>query len=164
MIRPWYRSRLFWLGLPGLVFLLWVWRDSGAYSSYCQAYRPGRDAELIVDVSKGLIMLQIPAYLPENLSPRGWEASFFRSPLTADEFHLAQRHRKPQFDLRVAFLWEKSQWGDPLEPDLRCIVMWIGWWLVVLAYTVPWLAMLTLWQRRKARLSRRAAALAIAES
>ena len=25
MIRPWYRSRLFWLGLPGLVFLLWLW-------------------------------------------------------------------------------------------------------------------------------------------
>jgi hypothetical protein len=28
MIRPWYRSRLFWLGLPGLVFLMWLWRDS----------------------------------------------------------------------------------------------------------------------------------------
>ena len=25
MIRPWYRSRLFWLGLPGLLFLLWAW-------------------------------------------------------------------------------------------------------------------------------------------
>ena len=25
MIRPWYRSRLFWLGIPGLVFLLWSW-------------------------------------------------------------------------------------------------------------------------------------------
>ena len=28
MIRPWYRSRLFWLGLPGLVFLLWAWVNS----------------------------------------------------------------------------------------------------------------------------------------
>jgi hypothetical protein len=25
VIRPWYCSRLFWLGLPGLVFLLWIW-------------------------------------------------------------------------------------------------------------------------------------------
>jgi hypothetical protein len=25
MIRPWYRSRLFWLGLPGLLFMLWLW-------------------------------------------------------------------------------------------------------------------------------------------
>jgi hypothetical protein len=28
MIRPWYRSRLFWLGLPGLLFLLWAWVNS----------------------------------------------------------------------------------------------------------------------------------------
>jgi hypothetical protein len=28
MIHPWYRSRLFWLGLPGLVFLLWAWVNS----------------------------------------------------------------------------------------------------------------------------------------
>jgi len=28
MIRPWYRSRLFWLGLPGLLFLLWAWASS----------------------------------------------------------------------------------------------------------------------------------------
>jgi hypothetical protein len=27
-IRPWYRSRLFWLGLPGLLFLLWAWVNS----------------------------------------------------------------------------------------------------------------------------------------
>lgn len=28
MIRPWYRSVLFWLGIPGLLFLLWAWRSS----------------------------------------------------------------------------------------------------------------------------------------
>ena len=27
--RPFYRSRLFWLGLPGLVFLLWFGHGSG---------------------------------------------------------------------------------------------------------------------------------------
>jgi hypothetical protein len=29
LIRPWYRSRLFWLGVPGLVFLVWGWWKSG---------------------------------------------------------------------------------------------------------------------------------------
>jgi hypothetical protein len=33
MIRPWYRSLLFWLGLPGLVFLLWGWADSTRFLS-----------------------------------------------------------------------------------------------------------------------------------
>jgi hypothetical protein len=28
MMRPFYRSRLFWLGVPGLVFLVWLWVDS----------------------------------------------------------------------------------------------------------------------------------------
>ncbi len=30
--RPFYRSRLFWLGLPGLVFLLWAWKGSVGWS------------------------------------------------------------------------------------------------------------------------------------
>ncbi|WP_341407860.1 hypothetical protein [Luteolibacter soli] len=33
MIRPWYRSRLFWLGLPGLLFLVWGWIDRSPSSS-----------------------------------------------------------------------------------------------------------------------------------
>lgn len=33
MIRPWYRSRLFWLGLFGLVFGLWLWWDSMHHST-----------------------------------------------------------------------------------------------------------------------------------
>ncbi len=32
--RPFYRSRLFWLGLPGLVFLLWGWEISIEYYSH----------------------------------------------------------------------------------------------------------------------------------
>lgn len=28
MIRPWYRSRLFWLGALVVLFLLWAWWDS----------------------------------------------------------------------------------------------------------------------------------------
>ena len=37
--RPVYRSRLFWLGVPGLVFLLWVWWDSGGRVSYAKWVR-----------------------------------------------------------------------------------------------------------------------------
>jgi hypothetical protein len=32
MIRTWYRSRLFWLGIPGLLFLIWGWRQSNLRS------------------------------------------------------------------------------------------------------------------------------------
>ena len=31
MIRPWYRSVLFWLGIPGLLFLLWAWWHSNSF-------------------------------------------------------------------------------------------------------------------------------------
>lgn len=34
MIRPWYRSRLFWLGIPGLLFLLWWWLASQRPSGF----------------------------------------------------------------------------------------------------------------------------------
>ncbi len=33
MPRPWYRSRLFWLLIPGCCFLVWAWGDSGRYST-----------------------------------------------------------------------------------------------------------------------------------
>lgn len=31
MIRPYYASRLFWLGIPGLLFLLWAWWHSNFF-------------------------------------------------------------------------------------------------------------------------------------
>jgi hypothetical protein len=43
-------------------------------------------------------------------------------------------------------------WTDAAE--IRQI--WLAWWVVISAYTAVWLGAVAGWQRRKARLSRRA--------
>lgn len=44
MPRPWHKSLIFWLGLPGLLFLLWAWVDSQTHRAVVVTGIPGRIA------------------------------------------------------------------------------------------------------------------------
>jgi hypothetical protein len=136
MIRPWYRSRLSWLGLPGLVFLLWLW------------------------------WLFPPQVFSVDMKGRTYEVRAFRSVV---EFTWAEYPHAKSGDFDIIPIDEEV---DRLETAdhwvKRDFQVWPGGnqidyvsmraWLPCAVYGVGWLALLALWQRRKAWLSRRAAA------
>lgn len=133
MIHTWYRSRLFWLGLPGLLFLLsgwflfpqtsteigWGWPDQ-------QFWVGDRSGELVIasvqDPSSGLSI----GFLADG--------RFHLPPSEAMYFPGAVRREKLVF-----------------APILLTTVSF-GYWLLLLGYLAIWLPILAIWQRRKSRL------------
>ena len=144
MIRPWYRSRLFWLGLPGLVFMLWAWGDSTRHVSslswasnvwgfYARTWGNSLELDLYHSVYPGM---------RSNLD-------FYRWPLS----RLSTPVEHPLFPAGVRFGTSHNA-----SNGLTTRILVIALWLMITAYTAVWLGALACWQRRKARLSRRAAA------
>ena len=126
--RPFYRSRLFWLGLPGLVFLLWGWWISMGHQS--AAGFPGN-----------AFIGQMGGEVFACSDSGGW-------PMWGD---FSSMHR----EITVAEVRElKNWWAAETEtsPSLRMILIPYYW--PVLAYTVTWLLTLAWWQRRKYRISK----------
>ena len=144
MIRPWYRSRLFWLGLPGLVFLLWGWADSTRFLS------------IVKWQSKGVVLgfqscgnsLRIDSF--HCLDPgRPSDLTCDRVPIS--RLPLAVEHRLFPTAVRFGSIHDASN-----ASTTRMLV--IAYWVKISAYTAVWIACLAYWQRHKARLNRRAAA------
>lgn len=142
MIRPFYRSRLFWLGLPGLVFLWWAWWDSGGHFTFFRWDR-GAQSEHVGIVAG-------------NVSWSRFTERHPRKPIMAvlydverDVMHeqlpsgaIIPRGRFPPA-LRVERV--ALQTHDVLEVR-------VALWVVVTVYLVVWLGTVAIWQRRKSRL------------
>lgn len=136
MNRPFYRSLLFWFGLPGLVFLLWGWQDSG------KAVRTmtwnGRGAARQVDQWNGSIRVLYVA-----------DPALYGGPMHRFSFH---RSEMP------AAYRDKRRLGPlvfaPLFPSLESprAAPRISYWVVFFLYLMTWIVALAAWQRRKARL------------
>jgi hypothetical protein len=141
MFRPWYRSRLFWFGLPGVIALLWGWlafpqastviRWQSWETQYWCADRSGVFAVGIVrDKSTGFQRFSYET----DLHDRG---------LASEEtqfFPTAGRRELLSFE-------------DWSQNSLSC-----SYWLLLLVYFAAWLTILCFWQRRKARLMKLCAA------
>lgn len=129
MPRPWYRSRLFWLGLVPLLFLVWVWWDSTTYTSgvhFRSAHR-----EYVVGQGEGYVGVGLGTgralYL--STSPLGW--SFHRS-----------RDLGPALPPAVEVYLDHPEMG---------YLVGVAVWLLVAGFTPTWIACLIWWQRRKRR-------------
>lgn len=146
MIRPWYRSRLFWLGLPGLLFMLWLWLVKADYSfsfSYTAITGPAKSTTRSIITHNGTIY-----------QGTSWDSGPGRS-----GFRWSAVHRpRPVFKVpdRPFEIERGTTDGPGGHSEYREI--WLAWWVAVSAYTAVWLGSVAGWQRRKAQLSRRAAA------
>jgi hypothetical protein len=144
MICPWYRSRLFWLGIPGLVFMLWLWlakaRESFSFR-HTGITGPRESTSRSIGTSDGLIY---QATVRSSFGVSGPHEIGFHGSLEALE------SERPTCYLPL------RPFGIIRENEYREI--WLAWWAVIPAYTVVWLGAVACWQRRKSRLSRRAAA------
>lgn len=136
MIRPWYRSRLFWLGLPGLVFLCFSWGRGGANTTSIW-WSGSRGALTLCDDNQRLEISWI-----EGLKGFGFQIQSDSAHPEVDALHRLsplQVRRFPEYHF----------------PKVSVLV---AYWMLLLLYLVVWLGALAGWQRRKARLIRRAAA------
>jgi hypothetical protein len=133
MIHPWYRSRLFWLGLPGLLFLLWTWLGcsiAGWVGWMTDDYFP------IVGHYDGSISV-------EWMEDLGMGFEFGDKGLRWDYVPNGERG-----------LWSPAaQFQRKEEPGTqRRTRLMIADWTMVLAYLSAWWLIYRWWQRRKARL------------
>lgn len=157
--RPFYRSRLFWLGLPGLAFLFWIWWDSGGHSSQCYVTggRSGSSLVAAATVEGGCVrlMAQVDEF---TASPTGLHFYFDRIQV-----------RDRQFDGPLYFEWrideDEALGEDPAaagwvpspgatfpKPEVKSVEVAVALWLMILVYLCGLSLMMLWWQRRKTRL------------
>jgi hypothetical protein len=144
MIRPWYRSLLFWLGLPGLVFLVWACADSTRFVSSLKWQSKG----VVLDFQSWGNSLRINSFHCQDPGRR--------RDLTFDRFPVSQLTIAVEYPLFPSAVRFGSFHDTCTDSTARMLV--IAYWLKISAYLAVWIACLMCWQRRKARLSRRAAA------
>ena len=154
MMRAFYKSRLFWLGLPGLVFLLWVWWDSGGCRSSALWTRADRWSAVLVNEGRlQWTESKVPASMQPYLStaePFSFERTerSVEAMLAEEELGMKAEARGRQFDFAAAF---------ERDAEVRAIIAgdlaeWrVALWVVVLGYVVVWMGAVMAWQRRRAR-------------
>ena len=158
MIRPWHRSRLFWLGIPGLLFLLWAWRSSNLT---CHQLTLG-SWQLTSTQGKALAW-SMQADIGHDL----WL-----------DYHTAEVFTEwiaPNSPPRAPIIVPMAA-AYPIPPDQQCwfpAAKWqavdlnagtyhrllvLPYWLLAGGYAVGWTGVMVAWQRRKARLVKASAA------
>ncbi len=149
MIRPWYRSRLFWLGLPGLVFLVWLWlakADQVFAFGHHAITGPTESTLRYIGASEGSIY-QITTSYHYGLGARhGFHWRGFSDSGAGLAPTRGICFPRPFAIIRRP-LWRRE------HREIR-----LAWWAVISTYTAVWLGAFAFRQRRKARLSRLAAA------
>lgn len=146
------RSRLFWLGVPGLMFLLWGWWDSGKYSSDV-VWRRGL-ADRAVAVAAGRAEWRTIVWVPGS---SGRVDRFFvhhsemREMESFEEGPKGRRGRR--FDFPQAFMVDAER-GAPGARVAEMRRVQVAMWVVVLGYAAAWLGGMWWWERRQAQVRR----------
>ena len=148
MMRRFYKSRLFWCGVPGLVFLLWVWWDSGKHSSDV-VWRHGLTDDALAVVG-GRVEWRKIVWVP-GMSRRVDGFSTHHSEMREmDSFDEGPRGvRKRQFDFPQGFM-VLAERGSPgaMAAEMRRVQ--VALWVVVLGYVGTWLGAVW-WQEARVR-------------
>lgn len=123
------RLRSFWLGLPGLIFLLWAWHGSSRYSA--SAFLSVGTMREWVESSHSSITLK---HIPGGPFPTEWKAS-------VQQKRLSRTKRSGLFP--KAFSATGSSLPD-VDGDFDPPTLQLAYWLLVLLYSAPWTALLGL--------------------
>ncbi|MCW1926642.1 hypothetical protein OKA05_29080 [Luteolibacter arcticus] len=137
--RPFHRSRLFWLGVLGSLFLIWVWWDSGAKGTMVQWGRGEKEHE--VWLGDGVVGWQGTTHLD------GYSAG---SDLTGHRY--AMLNQDEEKAVRFDFPPALSSEAETTE-TVRTKEVEVALWVIVVCHAVAWLGMVLWWQRRKGRVA-----------
>lgn len=158
--RPIYRSLLFWLGMPGLLFLLWAWWKSNAVRLKVEVgpgwlwSSQGKVCWHALDDPSGEWVATVD-YREGKLSARRQEEmgivcgfGITRGFVSQTPVMIAERYWFPPPR------WEAVQ----LDASSSCRLIALPYWLLTGSYLGLWLGGLMGWQRRKVRLAKVSAA------
>jgi len=129
--KPFYRSCLFWLGLPGMMFLCWLWlgmsgREVTLAASVPYAY------SIWMNVGNGSLIIQDMDFPPSSSGPWQWHWGEEKVP-------------KQVHPMKIGTLpWK------PGATRSRYVV--VSFWLLAAIYAAGCVCACRWWQRRKARL------------
>jgi hypothetical protein len=143
MIRPWYRSLVFYLGVPGFLFLLWGWLAEPLHyrsvritlGEYCLTLADeGRLARVDWEVyGSGRIMFPGFRFYDYVATASGWTMAQPEQRL----FPPALRYEVEEYPYHL---------GTRTIPQLS-----LAYWFLLALYLPAWATLLLAWQRRKAR-------------
>ena len=165
MIRPFYRSRLFWLGMPGLVFLIWGWRDSEThYTEFTWAssrslvgiyQHEGRIGLMVTDVADHPVF-----FGPQRRFTREVQAPFWAEEISilfgGESYGEARIDPVPGiFRRRWRMLSEIAPGTTGRLHPVPFREWGADFWLVVSGYTALWLGAVAGWHRWKLHSLRR---------
>jgi hypothetical protein len=139
--RPWYRSRLFWLGVPGLVFLVWGWWKSGSQMVRFDNGINDSNPALALFFDEGCLMA---SWVYDSDSEWRLEAE------QMGMFQQASNHPNHWLSTRLGYELEQPGYRQYHE-------FYVPLWLSVAAYLCVWLGLIVSSQGRKARLLKRSA-------
>lgn len=140
MLRPWYRSRLFWLGVPGFAFLIWAWLGQLRhywYLSFTQVDGPVSASTWALESYAGAVSLGWSSHSFGISGPSsvGWDWS--KENLDADE---------------PTIYHTEFPFGISYEPLGGYDYAWIDWWMLAALYATAWLVAQLAWRRRRRRM------------
>lgn len=139
--HPFYRSRLFWLGLPGLVFFLWLCLGNPQNRKVKLAH-----GDYFATVGGHYRAMRIEWESREWIMQRTPGLQIFRagqSPGDVDKEEKRFFPRAIRHDVREYEYYLQSR----LIPQVS-----LAYWFLLLIYLALWLPFLAYWQHRKARL------------
>lgn len=139
MIRPWYRSSLFWLGLPGLAFLAFAWFHSYRVAEGLRYVEKHRQWTL-ASTGGYLCLVHLEAERPHStfVGGLGWRTGPGNTRTDGD---------LPLFGAPV--VW------DRFNPKTYSLVvsrsLGIAHWLLLATYLGAWVLALAGWRRHQRR-------------
>ncbi|MEK7951666.1 hypothetical protein [Luteolibacter soli] len=150
VMRAFYKSRLFWCGVPGLVFLLWVWWDSGRHYSEVTWYRGSEERD--VRVYRGVVEWRS---VVQRLFIPGTKQLFVdRHEMVEVDKNGLGFTRECGFDLPAGFRREEKP-DDDLKMTYEAVEVSVALWLIAGCYAAMWLGAVFAWRWRKRRVMRR---------
>ena len=135
--RPFYRSRLFWSGLPVLIFFTWMWLGTRTYFGWAQQGNPA--LIVLAGTDSGNYRLAWTRRLAPQVR---FTATGFKKVTSTQE-------PAPLFPAAVGYQSDETP-GIRRSTEIR-----IAHWFAVVSYLILWLTACGLWQQRKRRLTAR---------
>jgi hypothetical protein len=155
MIRPWYRSRLFWLGLPGLLFLCWAWNRSNSTRAITHL---GPSSGWAGSGHGNFLWFRVRTKGDEliGLDLRNGQASEEQYFNSSSPKYAVPRGSTVTSPVSPAPPWfPEPRWQAARLAAGTSLYASLPYWLLIVGYATLWLGGLAFWQRRKARLLKR---------
>ncbi len=141
--RPWYRSRLFWLGWLPIIFLAWLWWDSLLYNNEFSFVRNGSSNQYCAVYSRmGRLTFDV-VHIPSQGSSKSGLPHF--------HFERWDSTQSDLVDMNLGYHVSHAHIFNS-GPVTTNYTLNLHYYLIVATAILVWLIACIWWQRRKRRL------------